>query len=220
MPRTSTKPDAEETRRAILRAAHDLFMEAGYRAVTTRMVAQASGIQQPLIYYHFADKEALYIEVQRELAMSMHVALESIAMRAEANIVDRLVDVVEYLRTSHQMNMELFMHDVRYEISPDARALLRDLFSAHILHPISLIFIDGIATGFLRRPDAGGLEPHTATLLVLSAIMHLPAAPVANQTLPAGVPPMAQSDRAPDIVRPLIHGLIYGMAAASESPPP
>ena len=76
--RAIQRADTEETRRAILRAAHNLFMELGYRAVTTRMVADASGVKQPLLYYHFADKEALYLEVQREQSMAYKAALERI----------------------------------------------------------------------------------------------------------------------------------------------
>ncbi len=200
MPDAPSRADAEETRRAILRAAQELFAAAGYRAVTTRMVAKVSGIKQPLIYYHFADKEALYVEVQRERALACRAALEYIAGQHDMPIPERLRAVVAALRASHQSNMSLFMHDVQHELS--------ELFRANIVQPIMAIFAEGIASGFLRKPEQGGVAPRLATFLLLSAIMHLPE--VAD--VERGADPRADLDAS--AADALIHALLYGMAAA------
>src|SRR5450631_1571478 len=98
------RADTEETRRAILRAAHTLFMERGYRGVTTRMVAEACGVKQPLLYYHFADKETLYLAVHQEQTASSRAALERIAARHHESIPERLCAVIRYLRLSSPQN--------------------------------------------------------------------------------------------------------------------
>ncbi len=208
MPDAPSRADAEETRRAILRAEQELFAAAGYRAVTTRMVAKVSGIKQPLIYYHFADKEALYVEVQRERALACRAALEYIAGQHDMPIPERLRAVVAALRASHQSNMSLFMHDVQHELSEQARATLSELFRANIVQPIMAIFAEGIASGFLRKPEQGGVAPRLATFLLLSAIMHLPE--VAD--VERGADPRADLDAS--AADALIHALLYGMAAA------
>ena len=59
MPRTrSTKAHAK-----VVRAALDLFGERGIEATSMDAIAQASGVSKATIYNHWADKEALLMEV-------------------------------------------------------------------------------------------------------------------------------------------------------------
>jgi AcrR family transcriptional regulator len=209
--RAVQRADTEETRRAILRAAHDLFMELGYRAVTTRMVADASGVKQPLLYYHFVDKEALYLEVQREQSMAYRAALERIAARNNESVPDRLRHVVLYLRRSRHQNMGMLMHELKYELSPQVRITMRELFLTCIVAPLMSIFEDGLQTGFLRSPADGGVSPRVATYLLLSAVSGLAERP--------GIQDEAETDNSvfgkeeADPAEVLVHVLIYGMAA-------
>jgi TetR/AcrR family transcriptional regulator, regulator of cefoperazone and chloramphenicol sensitivity len=50
----------EETRQRILDAALEGFGAASFKAVTTRQIAQASGVSLPTLQYYFGDKEGLY----------------------------------------------------------------------------------------------------------------------------------------------------------------
>lgn len=212
--RAEQKAESDETRQAILRAAHDLFMELGYRAVTTRMVAEASGVKQPLLYYHFADKEALYLEVQREQSMAYRAALERIAARSNESVPERLRQVVRYLRHSHHQNMGMFLHELKHEMSPEAQKAMRELFLTCIVAPIQSIFEEGIQSGFLRSPTQGGVPPRTATYLLLSAISGLPEKPYRQDEpgMNAAIFRDEQSDLS-DPVKMLVHALIYGMAS-------
>lgn len=40
-----------------------LFAQRGYEAVSMREIAAAVGIQAPALYYHFPDKQSLYLAV-------------------------------------------------------------------------------------------------------------------------------------------------------------
>lgn len=51
--------DAEETGDRILRIAADLFAQRSYAGTTTRQIAEAVGIQQPSLFYHFPSKAHL-----------------------------------------------------------------------------------------------------------------------------------------------------------------
>ncbi|MBA2393974.1 MAG: TetR/AcrR family transcriptional regulator [Ktedonobacteraceae bacterium] len=208
--RVVQRADTEETRRAILRAAHDLFMELGYRAVTTRMVADASGVKQPLLYYHFADKEALYLEVQREQSMAYKVALERIAARLNESIPERLQSVVLYLRRSRQQNMGMLMHELKYELSPVARIVMKELFLTCIVTPIMSIFEDGLRTGFLRSPIAGGVPARVATYLLLSAVSGLSEKPDAPDEVEVETSLFQKEGFNP--AQMLVQVLLYGMA--------
>jgi AcrR family transcriptional regulator len=53
----------ERTRRAIVDAAHLLFVEQGYAATSMRQIAERSGLALGGIYNHFPNKEAIFSEV-------------------------------------------------------------------------------------------------------------------------------------------------------------
>src|SRR5580692_5921856 len=55
---------AEERKMAIVRAALPLFARKGYAETTTKDLARAAGVSEPLLYKHFPSKEALYTEIQ------------------------------------------------------------------------------------------------------------------------------------------------------------
>lgn len=53
----------EHTRRAILQAAYELFLEKGYAASSMREIAEKSGLALGGIYNHFENKQAIFGEV-------------------------------------------------------------------------------------------------------------------------------------------------------------
>jgi len=52
-----------ERRAAIVRAAVDLFSQRGFRGTTTRELASAVGVSEPVLYQHFATKRDLYTAI-------------------------------------------------------------------------------------------------------------------------------------------------------------
>src|ERR1700675_3290115 len=50
----------DETRQAILGAALELFSDRSFDGASTRAIAEAAGVTQPLLNYHFAGKEELW----------------------------------------------------------------------------------------------------------------------------------------------------------------
>ena len=52
-----------ETRSRVLVEASRLFAIHGYRGTTTRQIAEAAGVTQPAIFFHFASKKALVEEL-------------------------------------------------------------------------------------------------------------------------------------------------------------
>ncbi len=54
---------ADRRREVILRAGAELFSERGYERTTLDEVAKASGVTKPILYRHFASKQALYMSL-------------------------------------------------------------------------------------------------------------------------------------------------------------
>lgn len=208
MPRGQRKPlpseEAEETRRTILRTAQELFMKQGYRAVSTRQIADACGLTQPALYHYFADKQNLYVAVMKEDMAETQAALERIARRQES-VKERLQRVVRYLLGKTQQDMNMMMHDIRQELDAQAQVVLSQLFQNGIIAPIASIFEEGIQQGFLRGEQAGGLNATTASYLFMSMLSRFIAKPTHH-------PNLARQDNN-EQAEGIVHILLYGLVA-------
>ncbi|GAC1393960.1 MAG: TetR/AcrR family transcriptional regulator [Ktedonobacteraceae bacterium] len=207
MPRGQHKHSVheEETRTTILRTAQQLFMEHGYRAVSTRQIADACGLTQPALYHHFSDKQDLYVAVMKESLLQTQAALERIARRSES-VQERLKRVVRYLLSHAQHDHTLMMHDIRQELSVTSRTVLNEAFQVGIITPICSLFEEGIQQGVLRDQQHGGIDTTTATHLFMSMLSQFLAQDV--QQAVHAQRDIAQRERAEEIIVQLMfHGL-------------
>ncbi len=191
--------DGGETRRTILREAHRLFMELGYRAVSTRQIADACGLTQPALYHHFADKQDLYVAMLRDNLDTVQGGLERIARR-DGDIGKRLRQVARYLPATRSDMGQMF-HDIDHEVGVEARRTLEEAFHQGVVAPIAAIFADGLQRGLLRDPRHGAADPVTATFLLLSMLRYAPAGED-RQTTTGG-----HARHADTVVDVLLHGL-------------
>lgn len=66
-----TPPDASTSRGQIFVAATKLFAEHGFKSTTTRAIAEAAGVNQVMLHYHYGSKVNLYEEVLKFEGMTM-----------------------------------------------------------------------------------------------------------------------------------------------------
>jgi len=52
-----------ETKKKIAQIALELFTKYGYTQTSMRMIAEKAGISKPAVYYHFPDKESLFLGI-------------------------------------------------------------------------------------------------------------------------------------------------------------
>lgn len=74
------------TRAALLAAGIEVFSRDGFEGASTRAIAQAAGVQQALISFHFRGKEGLYLAVFDELATQLEQRLGPFAEGIEAEL--------------------------------------------------------------------------------------------------------------------------------------
>lgn len=79
----SVRLPAAERRAQILQCALREFAAAGYGATSTRELASAAGVTEPVLYRHFRGKEALFAAVLADVAKRLAAALAA-ALAVEA----------------------------------------------------------------------------------------------------------------------------------------
>lgn len=161
--------EVEETRSMILRVAQQLFMQSGYRAVSTRQLADACGLTQPALYHHFADKQAIFLAMAQDELARMRVALERIVHRNEPP-QERMQRVALFLLSTTHQGLGQMLHDIEHELAPELKADLEVGFLTGIVAPIASVIEDGQRQGVIRGPQQGGADARTVTFLFMSMI--------------------------------------------------
>jgi len=85
----TSSPRGEASRDALLAAATLAFARDGFHAVGTRAIAQAAGVNQALIGYHFGDKQGMYLAVFDNIARQILAR-----MGGFADVVERHLEAV------------------------------------------------------------------------------------------------------------------------------
>lgn len=150
-------------RERLLSAALELFNTRGYAATTVREIVEAAGVTKPVLYYHFQNKEGIYLHVmQRGFAEFEETVRESLARPGTAPERMRAFCTACYgLFERHEAAVRL-MYAIYY--GPPQGAPFFD-FEAHhrgFEQAVRKILADGIAEGSFRDGD---LEAMTWTLV-------------------------------------------------------
>jgi len=87
------QPENRSARDKVLAAAVQLFAEYGYHAATMRDIAHIAGIQAASIYYHYANKQALLVEIMKTHMQHLNANLERIVSKRDT-IQQRLYEAI------------------------------------------------------------------------------------------------------------------------------
>jgi len=179
------RPSADATRERILAAALDLFAEHSFEGASTRLIAERAGVRQPLLSYHFGNKEELWRAAVGQLFADLENALgERVAglRGVDEATMARLV-VADFVRfsASHPQLHRIIMQECKTEgdrlawlvdqhirpIYVGAMAMLeplvaagkvRDLPAAHLYY----LLTGSVATIFVLAPECRlltGVDP-------------------------------------------------------------
>src|SRR5437764_12294589 len=85
------RSEGRSVRENVRAAAVQLFAEYGYHAAPLRDIARMAGIQAASIYYHYANKEALLVEIMETHMRHLNASLERI-LREEQDPLKRLYE--------------------------------------------------------------------------------------------------------------------------------
>ncbi|MBT3315419.1 MAG: TetR/AcrR family transcriptional regulator [Anaerolineae bacterium] len=86
MPKAKNISKGERTRKAIMDAAHEVFLEKGFHAASMRQVAKGAGLALGGIYNHFESKEEIFSAIVR--ARHPYKRILPIALAAEGDDIE------------------------------------------------------------------------------------------------------------------------------------
>jgi AcrR family transcriptional regulator len=115
---------AKDRKLAIVKAALPLFARKGFAETTTRELASAAGVSEPLLYKHFPGKEALYDEIQNyscqctdavaqrlaDLEPSTSTLVHLVYFLMRALVLGRPAGAIEW-DTRHRLMLKSFLED-------------------------------------------------------------------------------------------------------------
>lgn len=198
--------ETDDTQRTILDASRRLFLAHGYRAVSTRQIAEASGVTQAALYHFFTGKEGLYAAMLRDELARVHAGLSRIVTR-NASTSEKLLAATRFLLTTVEYDFSIMRHDMNTELDRETRDVLGAQFVAHMLMPLVTIFATGQERGELRAPGDGGMRAERAAGAFLALIAHYISSPIPGDAASARATPNAAHAAAAEIVALMLHGL-------------
>ena len=146
---------SQARRAAILDAAVRLFSEKGFRGVTTRELAAAVGVSEPVLYQHFETKSDLYRAIIEERADLSHPAIPGDLCAA--------FDTVTYDRTflAALANGIIDWHanDPTWARLLVFSALERHEWNQMFIDEYAVAFVGGLSRYFERRIAEGAFRP-------------------------------------------------------------
>ncbi len=145
--------DGRSVRENVLAAAVQLFAEFGYHAAPLRDIARIAGIQAASIYYHYANKEALLVEIMETHMHQLNANLERI-LREQKDPHTRLYEAIaNHIHLHTRYKSEFFIIDTEIRaLDGNNRTYilsLRDRYESllqELLH-------DGMEQGVFRSSD-------------------------------------------------------------------
>ncbi len=149
----NVRHNGRSVRENVLAAAVQLFAEYGYHAAPLRDIARMAGIQAASIYYHYANKEALLVEIMESHMLQLNANLERI-LREQSDPLQRLyAAIANHIRLHTTYKNEFFIIDTEIRaLEGDNRSnilALRDRYEKLLQE----LLRDGMEKGIFRQSD-------------------------------------------------------------------
>ena len=156
---TRQRLSSVERRAAIIRTAIDIFAKRGFRGTTTRELALAVGVSEPVLYQHFATKRDLYTAIVDHMVAEAAAEGEASLCRFQDTTDDRA-----FFQWFGEQVLDWYLDDTNH-----IRLLLYSALEGHDLADIwhnrcTVQFIQVIEQYIARRMADGAFQPQSAII--------------------------------------------------------
>lgn len=145
-----------DTRARILQVAARLFDQRGYHGLAMREIAEEVGVSKPAVYFHFKDKEALFLGLLDQALDALRSLVHDLRRLPDsASRVERFVQVTldqaEFQGAAMRLAAEL------RHVSPQAQQAFSQVYARDFVDELSALVGEGVACGELRPLGAEAL---------------------------------------------------------------
>jgi AcrR family transcriptional regulator len=142
------QPISSPTAVKIVDAAGHLFMQKGYKAVSINDIIRAADVTKPTLYYYFADKEELFVQMGLRVTAEMGERLRA-AAATPGDLAARLRALAAALMGDGDKDMRMMRHEMFEHLGPSQRSRLARAFFLHIFSPVLRVMEEGAQAGEL-----------------------------------------------------------------------
>jgi AcrR family transcriptional regulator len=145
-------------RENILQTGKRLFIQQGYYGISMRAIAEEVGVSKAALYYHFQDKQELFLAILDEsLDEIEHLLDECLETEDQAaKRIERFVQQILSQPTEQRSVIRLANQELNH-LDETARQAFEARYRSKFLDKIQKIFTEGVAQGELRQFDPGVL---------------------------------------------------------------
>ena len=150
-------------RERILAESTRLFVAAGYNGISMREIAEAVGVSKAGLYYHFRDKEDLFVAILDDSLARVAQAVAA-ARAVPGGIRPQLAALVRALfaQPPEQRALIRLAGQEMAHLSPTVRAEFGRRYHQHFIGQLATLLEEAMARGELRQQN-----PQTLTWLLL-----------------------------------------------------
>ena len=150
-------------RAKILSSATRLFIQHGYHGLAMRQIAEELHVSKPALYYHFKDKQELFLAILTLYLNEMETAIDRI-MAEPADCREKIREFMEFVllqAPEQRAIIHLASQEVR-QLSDPARKSFGKIYQEKFIGKIEAILRLGMERGEFKR-----VEPAVATWALL-----------------------------------------------------
>jgi AcrR family transcriptional regulator len=180
-----TTHETRDLRELILAAAKNLFSQQGYHGLAMRQISESLGVAKSALYYHFKDKEELFLAILESYLDEMEGALNRI--QAEPIPSSQHIHLlVEYIlrQPAEQRAIIRLASQEMVQLSAAIRQSFHQVYRKKFIDKIKAVLQAGMESGEFKRQD-----PEIATWALLGMMYpyfypsHAADAPIPDETI-------------------------------------
>ena len=150
------EPEKSEARQRVLDMAEQLFIQRGYAAVKLRDIANALGMRQASLYYHFPEgKEQLFVAMATRVFRRHQAGVQMAIEQNQPSLAAQLQAVAKWFASQPPVHLSGMMHADMPALSAVQAAALSQVAYHSMFTPLRQMFIAAQARNEIRvlHPD-------------------------------------------------------------------
>jgi AcrR family transcriptional regulator len=148
--------ELKDSTQRVLDVAEALFMEQGYTAISLRDIADALGMKQASLYYHFpGGKEQLFMAMAERMFDRHRAGLTQALEEAGPHLQAQLAAVAAWFGSQRPLNLMGMMHADLAALTPENTERLARIAHGAVFFPLRQAIVAAAERGEIRpmHPD-------------------------------------------------------------------